>query len=65
MWEKIGLAPSRIWRLSQQDQSPEPIKLSSGCTAWFENEINESRIVKAKDRETAVERTLERVPRYV
>jgi prophage regulatory protein len=37
--EKTGLAASSIWRLARQGQFPAPVKLSPGCTAWFEHEI--------------------------
>jgi prophage regulatory protein len=39
--EKTGLAESSIWRLARQRQFPQPVKLSPGCTAWFEHEIDE------------------------
>jgi prophage regulatory protein len=38
--EKTGLAPSSIWRLARQGQFPAPVRLSPGCTAWFEHEID-------------------------
>jgi len=38
--EKTGLAESSIWRLARQRQFPQPMKLSPGCTAWFEHEID-------------------------
>lgn len=63
--EKTGLAASSIWRLAQRGRFPTPIKLSPGCTAWFEHEIDEWLTAKAKDRETATERSQERVPPYV
>ena len=37
--EKTGLAASSIWRLARQGQFPAPFRLSTGCTAWFEHEI--------------------------
>lgn len=37
--EKTGLATSSIWRLARQGQFPIPVRLSPGCTAWFEHEI--------------------------
>jgi prophage regulatory protein len=37
--EKTGLAVSSIWRLARQGQFPAPVRLSPGCTAWFEHEI--------------------------
>jgi prophage regulatory protein len=37
---KTGLATSSIWRLARQGQFPAPVKLSPGCTAWFEHEID-------------------------
>ena len=38
--EKTGLAVSSIWRLARQGQFPAPVRLSPGCTAWFEHEID-------------------------
>ena len=38
--EKTGLATSSIWRLARLGQFPAPVKLSPGCTAWFEHEID-------------------------
>jgi prophage regulatory protein len=52
--KKTGLAESSIWRLAQQGQFPAPIKLSPGCTAWFEHEIDEWLDVKGSKRETAL-----------
>ena len=39
--EKTGLSESSIWRLVRLRQFPRPMKLSPGCTAWFEHEIDE------------------------
>jgi prophage regulatory protein len=39
--EKTGLAESSIWRFARLRQFPQPVKLSPGCTAWFEHEIDE------------------------
>jgi prophage regulatory protein len=50
--EKTGLAESSIWRLTQQGQFPLPVKLSPGCTAWFEHEIDEWLVGKGSNRET-------------
>jgi len=50
--EKTGLAESSIWRLTQQGQFPLPVKLSPGCTAWFEHEIDEWLVRKGSKRET-------------
>jgi prophage regulatory protein len=38
--EKTGLAVSSIWRLAREGQFPAPFRLSPGCTAWFEHEID-------------------------
>jgi prophage regulatory protein len=38
--EKTGLAVSSIWRLARQGLFPAPVRLSPGCTAWFEHEID-------------------------
>ncbi len=58
--EKTGLAASSIWRLAHRGQFPAPIKLSPGCTAWFEHEIDEWLTAKAVDRAFVIEGTLER-----
>jgi prophage regulatory protein len=39
--EKTGLPESSIWRFARLRQFPLPVKLSPGCTAWFEHEIDE------------------------
>jgi prophage regulatory protein len=49
--EKTGLAPSSIWRLASQGQFPAPFKLSPGCTAWFEHEIDEWLYAKSLKRD--------------
>jgi prophage regulatory protein len=56
--EKTGLAASSIWRLAQCGQFPAPVKLSPGCTAWFEHEIDEWLNVKARARECSLGRVL-------
>jgi prophage regulatory protein len=38
--EKTGFSESTIWRLVRQGQFPAPVRLSPGCTAWFEHEID-------------------------
>ena len=38
--EKTGFSESTIWRLVGQGEFPAPVKLSPGCTAWFEHEID-------------------------
>ena len=38
--EKTGYSISSIWRLARQGDFPAPVKLSPGCTAWFEHEID-------------------------
>jgi prophage regulatory protein len=48
--EKTSLAISSIWRLAQQGHFPLPVKLSPGCTAWYEHEIDEWLDAKAKER---------------
>jgi prophage regulatory protein len=50
--EKTGLAESSIWRLAHQGQFPPPVKLTPGCTAWFEHEIDEWLDGKGSKRET-------------
>ena len=37
---KVGLSQPTIWRLSASGEFPKPIKISKGCTAWFEHEID-------------------------
>ena len=51
--EKTGLAESSIWRLAQRGQFPAPVKLSPGCTAWFEHEIDEWLDRKGSQRRSA------------
>jgi prophage regulatory protein len=48
--EKTGLAESTIWRLAQRRSFPRPFKLSPGCTAWYEHEIDQWLEVKALER---------------
>ena len=48
--EKTSLAISSIWRLAQQGHFPLPVKLSPGCTAWYEHEIDEWLDSKATER---------------
>jgi prophage regulatory protein len=50
--DKTGLAETSIWRLVNQRQFPLPVKLSRGCTAWFEHEIDEWLDGKGSKRET-------------
>jgi prophage regulatory protein len=52
--EKTGLAESSIWRLVRLRQFPRPVKLSPGCTAWFEHEIDEWLDGKGSAREKEV-----------
>jgi predicted DNA-binding transcriptional regulator AlpA len=47
------IAESSIWRLAHRHQFPLPIKLSPGCTAWFEHEIDEWLDEKGSKRESA------------
>ena len=37
---KTGLSEPTIWRRSASGEFPKPIKISPGCTAWFEHEID-------------------------
>ena len=48
--EKTSLAVSSIWRLAQQGKFPLPVKLSPGCTVWYEHEIDEFLDAKAAER---------------
>jgi prophage regulatory protein len=49
--EKVGLSAPTIWRLCSLGQFPKPIKISKGCTAWLEHEIDELIDAKAAERE--------------
>jgi prophage regulatory protein len=49
--EKTGLSEATIWRLSAGGDFPKPIKISKGCTAWLEHEIDEFFEAKAAKRE--------------
>jgi prophage regulatory protein len=48
---KTGLSEPTIWRLSASGKFPKPIKISKGCTVWFEHEIDELVDAKAAERE--------------
>ncbi len=52
--EKTSLSISSIWRLAQRGHFPLPVKLSPGCTAWYEHEIDEWTDAKAAERESPV-----------
>jgi prophage regulatory protein len=52
--EKTGLPESSIWRLARLRLFPHPVKLSPGCTAWFEHEIDEWLDGKGSAREKEV-----------
>jgi prophage regulatory protein len=49
--EKVGLSAPTIWRLCSLGEFPKPIKISRGCTAWLEHEIDELIDAKAAARE--------------
>ncbi len=49
--EKVGLSAPTIWRLCSSGEFPKPIKISKGCTAWLEDEIDELIDAKAAERE--------------
>jgi prophage regulatory protein len=53
--EKTGLAESTIWRLAQRRLFPPPFKLSPGCTAWYEHEIDNWLAAKAAARELRID----------
>jgi prophage regulatory protein len=53
--DKTGLGVSSIWRLVNEGQFPAPIKLTAGCTAWFEHEIDQWLEAKALERGTAAQ----------
>jgi prophage regulatory protein len=48
---KTGLSAPTIWRHSAAGTFPKPIKISPGCTAWLEHEIDELIDAKAAERE--------------
>ena len=48
--EKTGLSEATIWRLSACGDFPKPIKISKGCTAWLEHEIEEFFCARAAKR---------------
>jgi prophage regulatory protein len=48
--EKVGLSAPTIWRLCKSGDFPKPIKISKGCTAWLEHEIDELIDAKAAER---------------
>jgi len=54
--EKTGLAESSIWRLAQRGHFPLPVKLSPGCTAWYEHEIDAWLDAKGAKREVVAAR---------
>jgi prophage regulatory protein len=49
--EKVGLSAPTIWRLCSSGEFPKPIKISKGCTAWLEQEIDALIDAKAAERE--------------
>jgi prophage regulatory protein len=49
--EKVGLSAPTIWRLCSSGEFPKPVKISKGCTAWLEHEIDELIDAKAAERE--------------
>ena len=53
--DKTGVPESSIWRLAQRGDFPPPIKLSPGCTAWYEHEIDEWLDAKAAERNSPSE----------
>jgi prophage regulatory protein len=53
--DKTGLAPSSIWRLARQGLFPTPVRLSPGCTAWFEHEIDAWLDAKSRKRDTTLQ----------
>jgi prophage regulatory protein len=48
---KVGVSEPTIWRLCSSGEFPKPIKISKGCTAWLEHEIDELIDAKAAERE--------------
>jgi prophage regulatory protein len=48
---KVNVSAPTIWRLCSSGEFPKPIKISKGCTAWLEHEIDELIDAKAAERE--------------
>ncbi len=53
--EKVGLSAPTIWRLCSSGEFPKPIKISKGCTGWFEHEIEELLEVKRLARDACLD----------
>ena len=51
---KVNLSPATIWRLTASGKFPKPIKISVGCTAWFDHEIDEMLDAIAAERECGI-----------
>lgn len=47
---KTGLGIATVWRLASKGNFPLPIKVSKGCTGWYEHEIDEWLEAKAAAR---------------
>ena len=50
---KTDLSASTIWRQVAAGTFPKPIRLSAGCTAWIEDEIDELIEAKRLERDAA------------
>ena len=36
---RVGLSATTIWRLRRRGQFPDPVRISSGCVAWREADV--------------------------
>jgi prophage regulatory protein len=48
--DKLDVSESSVWRIARLPGFPQPIKLSRGCTGWYEHEIDQWIDAKAKAR---------------
>lgn len=39
--KKVGLSKSQIYKLIQQDEFPEPVKLGKKVSVWVDSEVDE------------------------
>jgi prophage regulatory protein len=39
--QKVGLSKSQIYKLIQQDEFPEPVKLGKKVSVWIDSEVEE------------------------
>ena len=36
---RVGLSGTTIWRLRRRGQFPDPVRISPGCVAWRESDV--------------------------